>query len=131
MNDGVLWINRWRFNGDLETLKILSSCLKSLEYLNIQNAERHIVIIAENRPVTVWTQALFLFKKTPFSEQELKDIDGLRKTMGLIWLHDPRERLNTVFTDFLYAQSKENFMAAYPACAFSPTRTTARFSLIT
>ena len=112
-NDGVLWINRWRFNGDLETLKILSSCLKSLEYQGIENAQQHIVIIAE-KSLHGWTQALFLCKKTPFTSKELQDIDSLREQRDLIWLHDPREQLNTVFTNFIYAQSKENFIASFP-----------------
>lgn len=112
--DGVLWINRWRFNGDLETLKILSSCLKALESLNIQNAERHIVILAEDRPMQAWSQALFLYKNTPFNAQELQDIDGLRKHMGLIWLHNPLVKLDTIFSDFLYASNKKDFIASHP-----------------
>jgi len=112
--EGVLWINRWRFNGDLETLKILSSCLMATESLNIQNAERHIIILAENQPMKVWSQALFMFKKTPFNTLELQAIDNLREQMNLIWLHDPRERLDTVFVDFLYAPDKKDFIASYP-----------------
>jgi len=112
-DDGVLWINRWRFNGDLETLKILSSCLMTLENLNIQNPERNIVIIAE-KSLQGWSQALCLFKKTPFTEKEIQDIDDLRKKQDLIWLHNPRERLNTVFADLLYASNRNDFIASYP-----------------
>jgi spermidine synthase len=113
-DDGVLWINRWRFNGDLETLKILSSCQKALESLNIQNEENHIVILAENRPMQDWSQALFMFKKTPFNAQELQNIDAKREQMGLIWLHDPRNRLDTIFADFLYTPNKADFIESYP-----------------
>ncbi len=112
-DDGILWINRWRFNGDLETLKILSSCLKALEFLGIGNPQRHIVIIAEKQ-LHGWTQALFLCKKSPFTDTELRDIDSLRAQRDLIWLHDPRERLNTVFAEFIHAPSKESFIAAFP-----------------
>ncbi|MBM4310786.1 MAG: hypothetical protein FJ119_07560 [Deltaproteobacteria bacterium] len=119
-DDGVLWINRWRFHGDLETLKIISSCLQALETLGIQNASQHIVVIAE-KTTHGWTQALFLFKKTPFLEQELADIDRLRNEMGLIWLHDPRNRLDTVFADFLYASNTKDFITSYPMRIASDT----------
>ena len=110
---GVLLINRWRFHGDLETLKILSTCLKALESFDIQHAERHIGIIAEKLD-NGWLQALFLFKKTPFSEHELHDIDKLREKMGLVWLLDPRTRMDTPFADLLYSSSPDDFITEYP-----------------
>lgn len=111
--DGVLWINRWRFNNDLESLKVLSTCMKALEDLGVQNMERHIVMIAE-KPVQTWNQALFLFKKTPFNDQEIRDIDALREKMDLVWLHDPRTRLKNSFDDFIFFDNKQEFITSFP-----------------
>ncbi|MEI6126019.1 MAG: hypothetical protein WCQ99_05635 [Pseudomonadota bacterium] len=111
--EGVIWINRWRFNNDLESLKVLSTCMKALEDSGVKNTERHIVMIGE-KPAHAWCQALFLFKKTPFSDEEIRNIDVLREKMGLLWLHDPRARLATPFDDFIFSPNKKEFIATYP-----------------
>jgi len=112
-DDGVLWIGRWRFSNDSENFRVLTSALRALEELGINEPDRHIVMIAEKlRPE--WCQALFLLKKGTFLPEEIKAIDDMRTRMNLEWLHHPEKRMNNPFDDYLFSTDKNAFLKQYP-----------------
>ena len=112
-DDGVLWIGRWRFSNDSENFRVLTSAVRALEELGVNQPERHIVMIAE-KPRPEWCQALFLLKKDPLLTEEIKAIDDQRTKMNLEWLHHPEKRLSNPFDDYLFSPDKKAFLKQYP-----------------
>jgi predicted membrane-bound spermidine synthase len=112
-DDGVLWIGRWRFRNDSENFRVLTSALRALEELGINEPDRHIVMIAE-KPRPEWCQALFLLKKGPFLPEEIKAMDDLRTKMNLEWLHHPEKKMDNPFDDYLFSTDKNAFLKRYP-----------------
>ena len=110
---GVLWIDRWRFNNDLENFRVLTGIVRALGELGVNDPERHIVMIGE-KCKTEWCQALLLLKKGEFLPEELSAFNELRIKMNLEWLHHPAQRLNNVLDDYLYSSDKNAFVQQYP-----------------
>ena len=122
-DDGILWVARWRASQKeyfLENFRILTGVLKALEELNVEHPEKHIVMLEEeDKPA--WRQAIFLVKKTPFSPEEVREIDTLREKMELLWLHHPEKRMDNALDDYLFSSERERLVARYPFRIDPPT----------
>jgi hypothetical protein len=112
-DDGVLWLTRWRYNNDVESFRVFTTAVKTLEELGVNNPGRHMIVIAEKfRPH--FCQAIILLKKTPFLPEEIKTIDNLRDKMNLEWLHHPEKKMNSLFDDYLFSPDKKIFLKENP-----------------
>jgi len=114
-DDGILWITRWRSHNDyfLENFRILTGVVSALDELGVKEPEKHLVII-EEQPKVNWRQAVFFMKKTPFRSEEIRQIDGLREKMNLLWLYHPTKKIDNSLYDYLFSTDKQAFLENYP-----------------
>lgn len=126
--DGILVFNRWLQNPPSETLRAFATVTTALEEMDY-NADSNIVVFRG------YNMATFLVKKQPFLENELRQIEIFLQLKGfdLIYSQTPTPDLVNqhnilqtpiyaeIFSQFIAAQSKQEFYAQYPYEVSPPT----------
>ncbi len=108
--DGVISITRIFFTPPRETLRLVSTMLKTLTDLNIKNPERHFLIVRGNR----WTNTLL--KKDPFSPEEVNRVLKWVEEMRYHVIYNPFQALENEFNTLinLPVPERKDFFDNYP-----------------
>ncbi len=110
-DNGILTISRWEFDGR----RLVSLFLVASERLGISNPEKNIVVVEDKQ------QDLnnFLFKKVPFSQSEIEQIERFVKQSKLQFVYNPLKfikdsSLSHGYYQFINPQTREEFIKNYP-----------------
>lgn len=114
--DGVLTFSRWLFSSQpRETLRLLAVTQAAAKHAGVSAPERHIVILSHaTNPDTDITLATLLFKKSPFSETEIKQLSQYSQTQGYHILYAPFHATDSVFTQLITSSDTQTFFDRYP-----------------
>ncbi len=100
-----------------EMLRITALAAEALRRRGIADPAAHIAIVANDTN----TQATLLVSPSPFSPEAIERLRVWADANAFIMLHDPLQRLNTVYTDYLYALDVRAFEDAYQFNIFPVT----------
>lgn len=120
-DDGIMSIRRWLFEPPRENLRLFTTVLAGLEEEGVANPERHVVVVVPPGVALGKRMAYLLFSKAPFEQQRLQRLDRYLRANGFSYLYRPGTRLDTFFTRYVEADSREAFAADYPYL-ISPAR---------
>src|SRR5215213_2130872 len=76
-DDGVFTMTRWYFEPPDQLLRLLSLTRAMMQDLKISNPERHIMLIRDISTDSDRTPATYLFKKSEFTDEEVKKIEAI------------------------------------------------------
>lgn len=120
-DEGVMSIRRWLFEPPRENLRLFTTVLAGLKEEGVSNPEQHIVVVVPPGVALGQRMAYLLFSKAPFDHQRLQRLDSYLQANGFSYLYRPGTRLDTFFTQYVNADSRESFAANYPYL-ISPAR---------
>jgi hypothetical protein len=111
-DSGILSINRFFLDPPQQTLRIVTLAREALEGRGASEPARHIVVVRKRW--ALGDNGLVMIKKTPFTEQETKQIRNLCATRAFEPVALPGEELENPFTAYLQEADPERFYRAYP-----------------
>jgi SAM-dependent methyltransferase len=115
-DDGILTISRWYLpQRPAETLRLLSTGLAALERMGVNDPARCVAVISLPAPqISTEGLATALFRRTPFSDEELAGIRQEAEALdfAILWLpgQPPVDEVGALMT----APDRAAFIAAYP-----------------
>lgn len=96
-------------NPPREMLRLTGLAAEALRRMGVHNPAAHIAIIANEHGVN----ATLLVSRTPFQPEQIQRLRQWGVANNFTMLHDPFERLNTPFADYLYASNPRAFEQTY------------------
>jgi hypothetical protein len=100
-----------------EMLRITGLAAEALRQRGVADPAAHIAIVANDTN----TQATLLVSPSPFSPQAIERLRAWARTNAFIMLHDPLERLDTTYAEYLHAPDPRAFEASYQFNIFPVT----------
>jgi predicted membrane-bound spermidine synthase len=97
-DDGILTMTRWYFEPPAQLLRLVAITRKMMSDLGISDPSRHIMIVRDASTGDDRTPATFLFKKSPFTDDEIANIQSLARTVGFQLLYSPSDPPDNIFT---------------------------------
>jgi spermidine synthase len=102
-DDGVFTMTRWYFEPPDQLLRLLSLTRAMMQDLNISNPERHIMLIRDVSTNSDRTPATYLFKKSEFTDEEVKKIEEIAAQNKFQLLYTPLTQPDNIFTKMIKA----------------------------
>jgi hypothetical protein len=102
-DDGVLTMTRWYFEPPDQLLRLLSLTRQMMAEMGIDNAQRHVVLVRGAAIDTDRSPATFIFKKSEFTDDEVRVLETASKAAGFAILYTPLTRPDNVFTRMVEA----------------------------
>lgn len=111
-SDGILSISRFSFES--RTLRLVALALEAFKKLKIENPENHIFIADDN-----FGFATFLFKKSPFTQNELSilNTECNRNNFTITYMPDSSNqniKKDSIYFNLIYAKNYQEFYEKYP-----------------
>jgi predicted membrane-bound spermidine synthase len=103
-DDGILTMTRWYFEPPDQLLRLLSLTRVMMQDLHIANPERHVMLIRDVSTNDDRTPATFLFKKSAFTDDEVKQIEEVARVNTFQLLYTPLTQPDNVFTRMMTAK---------------------------
>jgi hypothetical protein len=100
-DDGLLTMTRWYFEPPDQLLRLLTLTRQMMTELEISNPQRHVILIRDARDGYDRSPATYIFKKSEFTDDEVKQIEEIARTIGFQILYTPLTRPDNVFTRML------------------------------
>jgi hypothetical protein len=111
--DGVLTMTRWLLSPPQQELRLVSLTRAMMDELGIANPERHIMIV-KNRGESDRLAVTFVFKRSPFSAEEVDKIASLCEREGFGPLYLPGHSQENIFTRLILAPDPRTIYESYP-----------------
>jgi predicted membrane-bound spermidine synthase len=112
-DDGVFTMTRWYFEPPDQLLRLLSLTRVMMQDLNISNPERHIMLVRDVSTNYDRTPATYLFKKSEFTDDEVKAIEEVAKNNKFQLLYTPLTQPDNVFTRMIKAPNPADVWNAF------------------
>lgn len=112
-DDGVFTMTRWYFEPPDQLLRLISLTRAMMSELNITNAERHIMLVRDISTNYDRTPATFLFKKSAFTDEEVRRIEALAAESQFQLLYTPLTQPDNVFTQMVKAENPATVWEAF------------------
>ncbi|MGQ0601605.1 MAG: hypothetical protein ACT4QE_07920 [Anaerolineales bacterium] len=93
-----------------ETLRLTALAAEALRRQGVTDPATHIAIIANEANIN----ATLLVTRQPFPEAGMQQLRAWAQANRFIVLHDPYQRMDTTYADYLYTSDPRAFEAAYP-----------------
>jgi MFS family permease len=108
--DGILSVTRWLLHPTRESLRLNSVALYAYQQLGINEPEKHVLIIGNG----ILDCSTALFKKSPFTEEEIKNIMNYSEKYSnpIIFfpkIYPPQEQMR--FEEMYYSQYKNKALS--------------------
>lgn len=100
-----------------EMLRITALAAEALRQRGIADPAAHIAIVANDTN----SQATLLVSPSPFSPEAIERLRAWANANQFTMLHDPLQRLDTAYAEYLYAPDPSAFEEAYPFNIFPVT----------
>jgi spermidine synthase len=102
-DDGALTMTRWYFEPPDQLMRLMTLTRSMMSELGISNPARHIMLIRDARSGYDRTPATFIFKKSEFTDDEVRGIERIAGDNGFQLLFTPRTRPANLFTQVIEA----------------------------
>lgn len=102
-DDGALTMTRWYFEPPDQLLRLITLTRTMMSELGISNPARHIVMVRDARSGYDRTPATYIFKRSEFTDDEVRTIEAVAGSNGFQLLFTPLTRPPNVFTQMIEA----------------------------
>jgi spermidine synthase len=102
-DDGALTMTRWYFEPPDQLLRLITLTRAMMTELGISNPERHIMLVRDARSGYDRTPATYIFKKSEFTDEEVRTIEDIATANGFQLLFTPLSQPANVFTQMINA----------------------------
>ncbi|NJO00150.1 MAG: hypothetical protein HC875_41585, partial [Anaerolineales bacterium] len=106
---GIFSWTRNTNNPPSEMLRLTGLAAEALRRQGVADPAQYIAVVANDTD----TSATLLVSRAPFAESSIQRLRDWATSNQFVLLHDPLERLDTVYADYLYAPDPRAFEAAY------------------
>jgi len=113
-DDGILSFTRWYFEPPDQMLRMVSLARAMMQGEGIAHPESHLVVVRDRMLADGRTPACLLFKKSPFTDQEIGSLETFARTRGYEVLYTPNTRPANDFTRLVTAPDPAVIWRAYP-----------------
>lgn len=120
-DDGVLTMTRWYFEPPDQLLRLITLTRIMMSELGITNPARHIVLVRDARSGYDRTPATYIFKKSEFTDDEVRSLERAASAIGFELLFTPLTKPSNVFTQMIEAPEPSVLWASYETNV-EPTR---------
>lgn len=117
-DDGILTMTRWYFEPPTEMLRLVSISRVMMDDLKIADPARHIILMRSRVDNYGASHCAYLFKKSPFTDDEVRRLEAVGAENNLEVLYTPLTRPENDFTKLLETKDPSGFMEAYPTNIF-------------
>jgi hypothetical protein len=102
-DDGMLTMTRWYFEPPDQLLRLITLTRAMMNEIGISNPAEHVVLIRDAKAGTDRTPAIYIFKKSEFTANEVRSIEMIARANQFELLYTPLTRLPNVFTKMIEA----------------------------
>ena len=120
-DDGALTMTRWYFEPPDQLLRLITLTRETMSELGISNPARHIVLVRDARNDYDRTPATYIFKRSEFTDDEVRSIETVAQSSGFQLLFTPLTRPSNVFTQMIEAEDPAAMWTNF-ATNVEPTR---------
>ncbi|HYV06776.1 MAG TPA: hypothetical protein VFB82_19430 [Blastocatellia bacterium] len=120
-DDGLLTMTRWYFEPPDQLLRLLTLTRSMMSELGISNPARHIMLVRDARSDYDRTPATFIFKRSEFTDDEVRSIESVAESTGYQILFTPLTKPPNVFTQMIDAEDPAAIWASFETNV-EPTR---------
>jgi hypothetical protein len=120
-DDGALTMTRWYFEPPDQLLRLVTLTREMMNELGITNPSRHIMMVRDARSGYDRTPATYIFKKSEFTDDEVRSVEGVARANGFELLYTPLTRPQNVFTQMIEAPDPAALWASFETNV-EPTR---------
>lgn len=120
--DGMLSFTRWYLDPPDQILRLITITRAAMDELGIEGADQRIAVFRHGDPnVATSKVATFLFKKSPFTDAEVRTLEAAARQRGIEVIYTPRTRRDSAITRVITAPDP---IAAWtdPRSDITPTR---------
>lgn len=103
-DDGVLTMTRWYFEPPDQILRLISISRVMMDELKIDNPERHFILVCSCGDDFDRSPATFIFKKSEFTDEEVKQIESVASQNNFQLLYTPLTQPDNAFTKMIKAE---------------------------
>ncbi|HLG15357.1 MAG TPA: hypothetical protein VJH03_12765 [Blastocatellia bacterium] len=103
-DDGMLTMTRWYFEPPDQLLRLISLTRSMMAELGIGNPARHVILVRDASQGSDRTPATYIFKRSEFTDEEVKAIEGVATINHFQLLYTPLTRPPNVFTQMIEAR---------------------------
>jgi spermidine synthase len=111
--DGILTFTRWNLEPPQQDLRLVSITRAAMQESGLPNPERSMMIVRRSRQ-TEAVECNFLFKKSGFTDEEVRTIEQVSQDCQFEILYTPNTRPNNPFTRLITADNPNSFYQTYP-----------------
>lgn len=120
-DDGALTMTRWYFEPPDQLLRLITLTRAMMSELGITNPSRHIMLVRDARIGYDRTPATYIFKRSEFTDDEVRSIEGVARTNRFELLFTPLTRPSNLFTQMIEAPDPAELWASFETNV-EPTR---------
>jgi len=117
-DDGVFTMTRWFLDPPDQSLRLVSLSRAMMTELQIGNPERHFFIVKDTIAGVPQSHATFLFKKSEFTDTEVKTLESVAAENNFEIIYSPLTRPDNVFTRMITAEDPAAIWDAYNTNVF-------------
>ena len=111
--DGILTFTRWNLEPPQQDLRLVAITRAAMEEAGIPNPERCIMVVREGRRGEA-VECTFLFKKSGFSDDEVRKIEEVSQASRFDILYTPRTIKSNPFAQLIKSRDPRPFYRQYP-----------------
>lgn len=100
-DDGMLTMTRWYFQPPDQLLRLITLTRAMMSELGISNPAEHVMLIRDANAGTDRTPAIYIFKKSEFTANEVRHIEMIARANQFELLFSPLTRPPNVFTQMI------------------------------
>jgi len=120
-DDGALTMTRWYFEPPDQLMRLMTLTRAMMSDLGISNPARHIMLIRDARSGYDRTPATYIFKKSEFTDDEVRRIERIAGENGFQLLFTPLTRPSNLFTQIIEAPDPATIWTGFDT-NIEPTR---------
>ncbi|HSQ19924.1 MAG TPA: hypothetical protein VLR92_06075, partial [Blastocatellia bacterium] len=120
-DDGALTMTRWYFEPPDQLLRLITLTRVMMDELGISNPARHIMLVRDARSGYDRTPATYIFKRSEFTDDEVKTIESVAESNGFQLLFTPLTRPENLFTQMIEAPDLAAVLSSFDT-NIEPTR---------
>ena len=110
--DGILTFTRWNLDPPQQDLRLVSITRSAMQELGIPSPDRCMMVIRKSQSQTA-VECNFLFKKSGFTDSEVRRIEEVSARYGFDVLYTPRTVLDNPFARLITTDDPGAFYADY------------------
>lgn len=114
-DEGIFTMTRFYFDEPKEMLRLIALPLSVMDEVGVADPSQHLVIVKREFLATL------LWKKTPFTAEELRIIDEANAQHWFPLVYTPHQQPEPYFAELITASNRQQFYEAYPANIAPPT----------